>query len=287
MTITQLIPLAIAISIFLTVFALGLHSSWKDTIWLFRKPSLLARSIGSLNVFMVILAIAADKIFKLDPVVATAIIALSISPVPPFFPKKKSKVGATDSYAVALLVAASIFSVVLIPAWLEILSGLFSFEANLGLSKILKVVFLKILLPLSLGILVRCLAPHLASRATHPISRIATILLIVGVIPIFFTSSGAMWKMVGNGVLITVVLFAVLGIAVGHLLGGPDPDDRSILALATSTRHPGIALSIASLNFPERKAAVLIVILFHLVVGTLVAIPYVKWRRMLHANLDV
>jgi BASS family bile acid:Na+ symporter len=234
---------------------------------------------------MALLAIAAAKLFKFDLVLETAIIALAISPVPPFFPKKQSKVGATDSYAIALLVAASIFSVVLIPAWLGLLGAIFGFEANLALSKIFKVVFLKILLPLFVGILVHRLVPRLANRVAHPISVIAMLLLVIGVLPVLFIRSGAMWAMVGNGVLVTVVLFALVGIAAGHLLGGPDPDDRSVLALATSTRHPGIALSIAALNFPERKAAVLIVILFHLVVGTVVAIPYMKWRNKLHSHL--
>lgn len=36
-----------------------------------------------------------------------------------------------------------------------------------------------------------------------------------------------------------------------HWLGRPDPDDRTALAIASSMRHPGVALAIARLNFPE------------------------------------
>jgi BASS family bile acid:Na+ symporter len=286
MTIAELIPLAIALSISLIVLALGLDSSLRDAVWLFRKPGLLARSIVSLNVLMVLLALAAAKLLKLDPAIETAIIALAISPVPPIFPKKQSKVGATDSYAIALLVAASLFSVVLIPAWLGSLGDIFGFEAKLALPKVLTIVFIKILLPLSIGILIRHLAPHFAHRAAKPISLIATVLLVGGILPVLFTTYHAMWVMVGNGVLATVFLFAVVGLIVGHLLGGPDPDDRSVLALATSTRHPGIAIAIATLNFPERKAAILIVVLFHLIVGAIVAIPYMKWRNKMHSSLE-
>jgi BASS family bile acid:Na+ symporter len=286
MTIAQLISLAIAISIVLTVFALGLNANLEDAIWLFRRPGLLVRSILSMNVLMVVLAIIVAKVFNLDPVIETAIIALAISPVPPIFPKKQQKVGATDSYAVALLVSASLASVILIPGWIELLGGIFSFEAHLGLGKILPIIFLKILLPLFAGILVHRFAPHFARRAARPISLIAMVLLVIGVLPVLFISYRAMWAMVGNGVLVAVILFAVVGITAGHLLGGPDPDDRSVLALATSTRHPGLAITIAALNFPERKGAVLIVVLFHLIIGTIVAIPYIKWRKSLHFNLE-
>lgn len=241
MTLAHLISLVIAISIFLTVFALGLNASLDDALWLFHKPGLLARSIFSMNVLMVVFAIIVAKLFHLNLVIQTAIIALAISPVPPIFPKKQRKVGATDSYAVALVVSAALASVVLIPAWLGFLDSVFSFEANLALGKILTIVFLKILLPLFAGILVHHFAPHFAGRAAKPISLIAMVLLVIGVLPVLFTSYRAMWEMVGNGVLVDVALFAVVGIAAGHLLGGPNPDDRSVLALATSARHPGLA----------------------------------------------
>lgn len=282
MTAAQLIPLVIATSIFLTVFALGLNATVEDTLWLFRRPGLLARSIFSMNVLMVVLVIVFARIFGLDPAIEIAIVALAISPVPPVFPKKERKVGATDSYAVALVVSAALASIILIPGWLTVLGGIFGFEAHFALGKILSILFLKMLLPLFAGILVNRFAPQLADRAVKPLSMVALVLLVLGVLPVLFVSYHAMWAMVGNGVLLTVVLFAVVGIVAGHLLGGPDPDDRGILALATSARHPGLAITIAALNFPDRKSAVMIVVLFHLVVGAIVAIPYVQWRKRRH-----
>ena len=44
------------------------------------------------------------------------------------------------------------------------------------------------------------------------------------------------------------------------------------------SRHPGIALAIAHANFPEDKN-VLPALLLYLVVGALVAAPYLRWIR--------
>jgi BASS family bile acid:Na+ symporter len=55
-----------------------------------------------------------------------------------------------------------------------------------------------------------------------------------------------------------------------------------VLALATGTRHPGIAIAISSINFPNQKA-VLAVVLFHLVIGTIVSLPYVRWQKRVQA----
>jgi BASS family bile acid:Na+ symporter len=56
-----------------------------------------------------------------------------------------------------------------------------------------------------------------------------------------------------------------------------------VLALATATRHPGVALAIASINFPNQKS-VLVVLVWHIILGALVSAPYVRWRTRLHAD---
>jgi bile acid:Na+ symporter, BASS family len=79
----------------------------------------------------------------------------------------------------------------------------------------------------------------------------------------------------------------LIGLAAGHLLGGPDPGDRTVLALATCTRHPGIAMAIAALNFPEQKTAVMAMGLLHMIIGGIVAIPYTVWSKRSHAAISV
>jgi BASS family bile acid:Na+ symporter len=68
-----------------------------------------------------------------------------------------------------------------------------------------------------------------------------------------------------------------VGLAVGHGLGGPDPHGRTVLALATAARRPGVALAIASANFLADKA-ILPAFPLYLVFGAILAIPYVIWR---------
>jgi bile acid:Na+ symporter, BASS family len=77
-------------------------------------------------------------------------------------------------------------------------------------------------------------------------------------------------------------VFVLIGLAAGHLLGGPDPDDRTVLALSTATRHPGVAIAIANANFPGGKLAVAAVLLYVLV-SAVVSIPYLNWIKRRHA----
>ena len=48
-------------------------------------------------------------------------------------------------------------------------------------------------------------------------------------------------------------------------MGGPKPGNRTTLALFTAARHPGIAVAIATTNFPQQKLVLPTVLLYLLV----------------------
>jgi len=64
-----------------------------------------------------------------------------------------------------------------------------------------------------------------------------------------------------------------------HLLGGPHPGNRGALASATVSRHPAVALLLASGAFPEQEATVIGAVLLYLLTALLLAVPYERWRK--------
>jgi BASS family bile acid:Na+ symporter len=56
--------------------------------------------------------------------------------------------------------------------------------------------------------------------------------------------------------------------------------------MATASRHPGVALAIAHLNFSGEKGVVAAVLLF-LVANAVISFPYVVWRKRLGAAADI
>ena len=68
---------------------------------------------------------------------------------------------------------------------------------------------------------------------------------------------------------------------IGYLFGGPDPEHRSVLAQATASRHPGLAVAIAHANFPEQKLVVPAVVLYLIIsmVVTSLAPKLMKGRK--------
>jgi BASS family bile acid:Na+ symporter len=278
MTAQTLILLALKASIVLSVFAIGLVSRVDDTLFLLRRPGLLLRSVVAINVVMPLVAAAMAWRFNLPQAVEVALVALAVSPVPPLLPRKQIKARGESSYAIGLLVMAALIAILFVPVAVELVGLAFQLPVHMTPWPIAKLVFATVLAPLLVGILVRRLAPGLAARFATPVERIANIVLVLCCLAVLMTAWPAIVAFVGTGALWAIAAFVGVGLAVGHGLGGTDPHDRTVLALAAATRHPGVALAIASANFPGDKA-ILPAFLLYLIFGAILAIPYVMWRR--------
>jgi BASS family bile acid:Na+ symporter len=162
------------------------------------------------------------------------------------------------------------------------------FGSPLGISPmaVLPVVGLTIFAPLIAGVAVARFAPKLASRAGPLLARLGSLLLLVGAALILFSQWRSMVGLMHDGAVLAMAVFVIIGLVVGHLLGGPDADDRTVLSLATASRHPGVAFAIAKINFPEEKMLAAAVLLF-LVVNLLLTAPYVAWRKRVGAAADL
>jgi len=261
-------------SVALTVLAVGFKATWSDTIFLFRRPNLLGRAIIAMNVLMPILALCMVTKLDLDPAVKIALAALSVSPVPPVFPKRTVKMSGTETYSVGLQVAISLLAIILVPLSMNIFQSALGLSVRMGPLAVAKLVFTTIMIPLLAGIAFRGLMPFAAQKLAKPTDRVASALLLVSVLPIVFASARDMWQLVGNWTLLTLTAFAFAGLIIGYFLAGPDPEHRSVLSLATSTRHPGLAIAIAHGNFPNQKLALAAIGLYIVIAGVVAALPF-------------
>lgn len=278
MTLTQAVGLAINISMGLIVFCLALGVRAADIRPLLRSPGLLIRSVLAMFVIMPLLALGLAKWFDFRHAIEVALVAMALAPIPPILPNKQIKAGGNPARTLGVFTLTAIVAVVLIPLAVELIGRVFGRDLSVGSGTIFKMVAISLLLPAIAGLLVRQFAPNLAARIARPLSIVATVLLVVAIIPVLIKVLPALMALVGDFTLVAIIAFVVIGLLVGHVLGGPDPGDRAVLAIAASTGHPGIAIGIANAANPDDPgipAAVLLVLL----VGAIASTPYVMWRK--------
>lgn len=278
----QIGAIALPLSLFLIVLGLGLRTSFSTATYLLRAPRLLGRSIFAMYVAIPVAVAVLVLSFELHPAVKVALLTLAVSPVPPLLPRKELKLvePGREAYVYGLLVATCLSAIVVIPVAVAVFAALFGVDARVTPFEILRVVLLTVLLPLALGLAIRRLWPGL-ERLAAPAEALGVVLLLAAAVVILARVWPSMASLIGDGTLVAIVVVVALSLAVGHLLGGPIEDDRTALALATASRHPGVAIA-ASSAVHEALAPAAVLLAF--VVGAAATVPYAAWRKRMRAS---
>ena len=172
-----------------------------------------------------------------------------------------------SDYAVGLQVLASLFSIIIAPIFIWLAGQLEGVATVFDPAEALRVLAATIAAPLAAGIVIARLWPRAAALST-PLARVSLLLLVAG---------GAVALVAeASEIASQIVLF---GLIAGHLLGGPDAGNRGALALATSARHPGLAIALATANFPHDKRAIVAAVLLFLLANLVLTLPYALWRQ--------
>jgi BASS family bile acid:Na+ symporter len=279
MSTAALIRFAILTSMVLLVLSLGMRSEAGDAGYLFRRPRLLLRSVLAMNLIMPLVILPLVVALDLRPAVKVALVALSVSPVPPFLPNKQLKLTNRQGYVYGLLVASAVLSLFLVPLTTAILQH-FALQRehvalvdHVSVAVIAKIIATTVLLPLACGMLVRRLSTQFAQRAAPIAGKTGTVLLIIAFLPVLLSQWPAIRSLLGDGTLLAIIAFTAIGLGIGHFLGGPDPQNQTVLALATASRHPAVALAVAGAVFPDQTLAPAAVMLA-LIVGVIASAPY-------------
>jgi BASS family bile acid:Na+ symporter len=278
MDFEQATRLVLSTSVMLIVFSLGLQATLQDATYLFRQPQRFLRSLLAMSLIMPVFAAILVEAMALPEPVKITLIVLSVSPVPPVLPKKELAAGGCRSYALGLLVAAAITSILFVPTAVEVFGRVFGRPAQISPVSIGRIVMTTVLGPLAAGLAFRSLFGGFAQRWVAPLSRLGILLLIAGVLPVLWTQRSAAISLIGDGTLLAMTAFVTVGFAAGAVLGGPERAYQIVLALSTALRHPGIAMAIASASFPGQRF-VLPAILLYLIVAAIVSGILLRWLR--------
>jgi BASS family bile acid:Na+ symporter len=256
-----------------------MQSTVSDVFHLLRRPSLLFRSILAMNVLTPLLAIIMALSFNLSGPMKVALLLIAVSPVPPLLPRQQQKMGGSSGYVCGLLAGEALLAVVLVPITVVLMGRLFSHDVYVAPRLVAKVVLMTVLLPLGLGILVQRFLPRQAKVLGKPLSGLAFVLFALSCGALLLAVAPVIFGMTNSRVILAIVIFVGVAVAVGHWLGGPDPSDRTVLALATASRHPGLAIAIAASTFPPFKQQIAALILLYVLIRIVVLIPYNVWQK--------
>jgi predicted Na+-dependent transporter len=261
-------------SIAALIFAIGMTATTEDIFYLWRRPTLLLKSIIAMYVVMPAVAVLMARMLDLPPRTELALVVLAICAGAPLLPKKLIKFGGDPSYVFSLIVTTSLLAIFTVPASLYLLAEILTFDTTaVNPLQVAGVILKTFLLPLGVGMLFRLAAPAPAGRIGDPLLKIAGAVMALCALAALTIGFRLVFE-VGLPSLLAFAAFTLSAIVVGHLLGGPNPSDRISLAIACASRHIGLALLIAA-NARGRHALSMVVA--YLLASAVVSIPYVRY----------
>lgn len=270
-------------TVFTVMFSIGLGVSFGEFRWIWRRPGLMLKALFCVLVAVPTIAIAVAQVLGLPRLAEVAIVLMAVSPGAPVALRKSLRSGGHKAFAPGLQISVAILAVVSMPLSVALLAQYYGNSAAIDPWPLARQVCVAQLVPLGLGMLVRHLAARGAAWLEAKLSPVGTALLlllaVVAVVEMF-----PLVVLAGTKVGIAIVLVTLGALAVGQLLGGPEPGTRTAVAITASARNPGLALLVASLN--NAPPPVYTGIVAYLLVSAFTVIPYVMWRRRTGADLQ-
>ncbi|ELR97293.1 bile acid:sodium symporter family protein [Gloeocapsa sp. PCC 73106] len=265
------------IAIGLTLFGLklseGLNTTTKELTYLKTKPSLLRRSLLAVDVLVPLVAFAIVIIFQLPRGIAVAILLVAASPGSPLSSRKVFNKGGIFAYGASLHLIVLLLSVITTPITLKLFFAFDDFKIDVSLLGIVNQIMIAQLIPLGIGIFIHQKFPSLGEKIVKPITIIANLALI-GIIFLILVITFKFVLQIDFSSLLAIVLVVASSLGIGHLFGGRNHERRHTLALVCASRNIGLAVFIASSNFPIN--AILPNLIPYLFFGAIVEAIYLK-----------
>lgn len=264
--ITIFLPIALAI----VMAGLGLELTLKDFARVSKHPKAVLIALFSQLVILVGIAFVICKVLQLPPLLAVGLILLAASPG-----------GATAnlfSYLfrgdVALNITLTAINAVIAAVTLPLIVNFAiqhfiqdSTQIGLQFSKIIQV-FAIILIPVTIGMLIKHYAPNVAHKLEKPVRIFAVLFLVLIVLGAIFSERANIMSYIGQVGLATV-LFCFASLCVGYFLprffGIPSFQARACafeIGIHNSTLSMTIALTIMHSTAIAMPAAVYSIIMY-------------------------
>jgi BASS family bile acid:Na+ symporter len=189
------------------------------------------------------------------------------------------RVRGSRSFEVALAFVVAVAAIATVPASLWAFWWFLDVPPRIGLIMVGELVGLNILLPVAVGFAGRRMSAETTARAVTLLTIGASAILGLVLVALLLRSWQLIPSLARTGTFPAIVLLPVAGLGIGHLCGGPARKNRRVLAMATATRHPALAIALASMASPNDERLAGVVIALTVIAAVAAAISYLPVSR--------
>lgn len=239
-----------------SVFSVGLRLTVEQIVAPLRRVKLVALVLFVNFLIVPALAVAIAKGLSLSEPQSIGLILVGTAAGAPFLPKLAEVAGGNVALAVALMVLLMIVSLAYLPLALpQALTGV-----RVDSLKIARSLLLTMILPLSIGLLIKARRESLAERLQPLTNHLSNVSLIVVLLLIPVINFATLAELIGVRTVLASVLLIGGSFGAGYALGDTPLETRRACGFAAAARNIPAALLIGGQNFDHPHVTMMLVL---------------------------
>jgi BASS family bile acid:Na+ symporter len=240
MVVTQVGMLVFVVT---SMAAMGLGLTMSRIMEPLRDVRMVALLLIANFVVVPAVAIATSRVLPMESAAATALILIGCTAGAPFLPKLAQLAKGDPALAVGgmvlLMVVTVLYAPIVVPLAVE--------GATVDPWEIASSLILFMIVPLSIGLVVRARYPDLASGWVGSAAQISSVALLIGIGAALLVTWRDIIGAIGSYIFIAVGVLLLASLAIGFVAGyGRSRSDKAVLSFATAQRNIAAALVIAA-----------------------------------------
>ena len=255
--ITTIAKLSALTFIITSMLAMGLSLTVKQIIDPLRNLRLVLLALLASFVLVPGLAYLITVVIPLDDGLATGLIIVGTAAGAPFLPKLVQVAKGDVAFSVGLMTLLMVVTVIYLPIMLPIMLP----GASVSPWDIAKSLIMTMLLPLAIGLIVKARYSETAGQLEPTMSQVSSLAIVLMMVTVLVLEFSTIIATIGTGGILAALIFLVVALAIGLLLGGKDASKRSVMGLGTAQRNLSAAMLVAALNFSDDPNVLVMVML--------------------------
>jgi len=239
---------ALLLTLWSTGIGIGMSLGLRDVLAPLRQTGLVTRVVFLDAAVVPLLVWALVELLSIPDEYAIGLLLVGFASAGPLGIKAAQIAGADVACAVSLVAVLEAANALVIPLWVGLLmpSGV-----DVPLGGLLGTLTVLVLLPLTVGMMVRRRSPGSARRWAPRAIVVSNISLIVVIALVVGQNVSTLADAFAAGIVPVIVVTVVFALVLGWLAGGPGRPTRAAVALVTGVRANAVALGIGRTSFPS------------------------------------
>ncbi|MGB9928496.1 MAG: bile acid:sodium symporter family protein [Methanosarcina sp.] len=248
--------LATLIFIVSSMLGMGFSLTVPEILAPLKNKKLVIFSLIANFILVPLLALVILFIFPLSEGLSIGILLLGVSAGAPFLPKLVQVAKGDTAFSVGLMVLLMIGTIIYVP----IVLPLFLPGVTINPLDIARSLILLMLLPLVIALFIRARYEEVANGLLPLMTQAANLSMLSLFVAYFIVYFSALIGIIGTTAILAAVVFVLISLVIGYLLGGPARSIKKVLALGTAQRNLSAALAISTLNFTDPDVMIMIIV---------------------------